>query len=145
MKRGVHVIERARLPEFKPRGLDVPEPWLGIIDLLRTIEGHLAEPVEKRPLGILGFDALLAAGRQQEETLTPSLRTLLYAGKHYFEWKEIPLVFLVDAKIGGEHDADGAYLELGGAPPLALAPLFGRGLQPMHEDMTGWWWAAQLG
>lgn len=144
MKSGVHVVERTRLPELRPRGLDVPDPWLGIIDLLRTIEGHLPEPAEKHALGILGLDALLAAGRQQEASLTPSLRTLLYAGKHYFEWKEIPLVFLVDARIGGEHDAGEAHLAIGEAQ-ISLAPIFGRGLQPMHEDVAGWWWAAQLG
>ncbi|MDY0003442.1 MAG: hypothetical protein RBU30_19240 [Polyangia bacterium] len=144
MKRGVHLVERFRLPALRLRGLEVPDPWLGILDLLRAIEGHLPEPVEKRAIGILGLDGLLAAGRRQEETLMPSLRTLLYSGRHYFEWKEIPLVFLVDARIGGEHDAGGAFLELGDAP-IALAPIFGRGLQPMQSDLAGWWWAAQLG
>ena len=144
MKSGIHLIERQRVLSYKTQGVDVPAPWLGIVDLLRTIEGHLPEPDPRRALGVIGLDRLFVAGAANLESVLASLRGLLYSGMQYFEWKEIPLVFLLDGQLGGEFDTDGAQLVFR-ETRFGLNALFGRGMKPMTADTPGWWWGPKLG
>lgn len=143
MKTGIHIIQRRMLPRLEPRGVEVPAPHLGVLDLARAIEGLLPEPPPQRPLGIIGLDALMRIESEEAGAILRRLRRSLHDGKGYFEWKQIPLVFLTRGELTGEHEDAGPALALGDrAAPLA--PLFGSRLRPV-PDTHGWWWAAQPG
>jgi hypothetical protein len=143
MKLGVHLIERGKLPLLSAVGVDVPPPWMGILDVLRMVEGHLPEPPEKQPLGIVGVEAIVRTAPDATKVLQ-ALRAGLLEARRYFGWKEIPLVFLPDARVDDASDGNGLVLELG-ARRCSLAPLLGTRLTPVREKSDGWWWAPQIG
>ena len=144
MQNGVHIIQRTHLKRLAERGADVPRPWVSILDLARMVEGHINEPAPKQALGIVGLEALLFAGDEDADNIMRTLRRELHAGKHYFEWKKIPLVFLVDGVLADHHEGNGIVLEYG-KNEWELAPMLGKGLKAKFDDETGWWWAPQVG
>lgn len=144
MQNGVHIIRRSRLDQLAERGADVPGPWVGVLDLARMVEGHIDEPEPRRPLGIVGLEALLRASDEHADDIMRIIRRQLHAGKHYFEWKKIPLVFLVDGELAGRHDAKGVMLEYG-HDVWDLGPMLGKGMKAKIDDEPGWWWAPQVG
>lgn len=144
MKVGIHVAERARLSHLGPKGLVVPEPWMGILDCLRMIDGHLPEPRANQPLGIVGLDALLCGMTGDSTSLLQTLRKGLVHARRYFNWKEIPVVLLVDGRIADAEDDTGLALERG-ARRWALAPMLGTHMHPVLANTHGWWWAPQIG
>ncbi len=162
MQLGIHVVRRAALPELAGRGVIVPEPWLGILDLARTIEGLGPEPASDQALGVVGLDALLAAvGRgdgaeDQIAAVLQALRGHLREARRYFEWRHIPLCFLVDGRLlATVVDDRGPELEVGDRRH-SLTALFGQGLRPMLETQSDkqsgkqsgkidWWWTPQPG
>jgi hypothetical protein len=144
MMQGLHVVERARLPSLAAAGLDVPEPWMGLLDALRMVEGHNPEPPEKRVLGLVGLDALLRAVPGEGTTVLQAVRNGLVEARRYFSWKEIPVVLLVEGRIDDPADGSGLAL-LHGPRRWPLAPLLGTRLSPARPDTAGWWWAPQIG
>jgi hypothetical protein len=144
MQVGVHLVERTRLPTLAAHGVDVPEPWMGVLDALRMVAGHLPEPPEARPLGLVGLDALLSAAPGDAGTVLRAVRSGLVEARRYFTWKQIPLVLLVEGKIDDPADGTGLGLTLG-PRRWALAPLLGVRLAPARPDANGWWWTPQIG
>ncbi len=144
MKLGVHLAERARLGHLGPSGLVVPEPWMGILDCLRMVEGHLPEPEPGRPLGLVGLDALLMAVGDESTPLLKALRTGLVQARRYFDWKKIPVALLVDGTVDDPADGTGLVLTRG-ERRWPLAPLLGTRLEPALSKTNGWWWAPQIG
>jgi hypothetical protein len=164
MQPGLHIVERARLASLAAAGVDVPEPYMGVLDVLRMVEGHLPEPPAGQALGVVGLDALLRAvagsavispgdlGAQlggDPSRLLQGLRTGFVEARRYFAWKAIPLVFLVDGTIDDPADDTGLHLNgaasSGPAPRWPLAPLLGTRLTPARAGLSGWWWAPQIG
>jgi hypothetical protein len=144
MQPGLHVVERARLAPLAALGVDVPEPFMGILDVLRMSEGHLPEPPAGRPLGVVGLDAMLAATPGDPTRLLQAMRAGLVEARRYFAWKAIPVVMLVDGEVDNPADDTGLHLRLG-ARRCALAPLLGTRLSTARADARGWWWASQIG
>lgn len=144
MKQGLHVIELARLPHLAASGANVPEPWMGMLDVLRMVEGHLPEPAEKQPLGIVGVEALLRAAPDDATPVLQGIRAGLIEARRYFAWKEIPLVILIDARIDDPADGSGLYV-VSGERRWPLGPLLGTRLSTVANNRDGWWWAPQLG
>jgi hypothetical protein len=141
MQLGIHLIERGALAALATKGVEVPEPWIGVIDLARTIEGLLPEPVSRRPLGVVGLDRLLEAAGDEAPAVMSLLRRSFHDGRSYFEWSRIPLVVLVAGRLGPHHDG-GPELTLG-AKRWPLAPIVGKRLEPVAGD-DRWWWAPQI-
>lgn len=144
MKVGLHVAERSRLSHLGPNGLVVPEPWMGILDCLRMIEGHLPEPAPNQPLGIVGLDALLNGMTGDSTTMLQAVRKGLVHARRYFNWKEIPVVVLLDGRVVDAEADTGLALEHG-TRQWSLAPLLGTRLRPVLANVHGWWWAPQIG
>jgi hypothetical protein len=144
MQLGIHVVERSRLPVLAAAGVDVPEPWTGVLDVLRAVSGHLPEPTEGRALGLVGLDALLAAVPGDGATVLRAVRGGLVEARRYFSWKQIPVVLLVEGKIDDPADGTGLGLTHGGRR-WSLAPLLGVRLTPARPDAAGWWWTSQIG
>lgn len=144
MQAGMHVVERARLSILADQGVEVPEPWMGVLDALRMVEGHLPEPPEGLPLGLVGLDALVLAVPGEATAVLQAIRTGLVEARRYFVWKQIPVVLLLDGRI--EDPADGGGLLLWhGARRWPLAPLLGTRFSAARPDVSGWWWAPQIG
>jgi hypothetical protein len=143
MQRGVHLVERARLPSLAAHGVSVPEPWMGLLDVLRMVEGHYPEPPEAKPLGLVGLDALLRATPGDGAGVMLAIRGGLADARSYFAWKQIPLVILVDGQIEDLGEGVGQRL-VGGERRWSLTPLLGSGLTPGRPGVLGWWWASQL-
>lgn len=149
MRLGAHVMRLGALAELTARGAlpALPEPFLGVVDFMRALEGLGPEPAEATPLGIVGLDALLAAaalaGPDQAERALRGLRGALHEARGYFEWRRIPLVLLVRGALEARSDG-GATLALASGPGISLDPLLGRGIKPMSGSRD-WWWAPQLG
>jgi hypothetical protein len=144
MKQGLHVIELGRLPRLAAAGADVPAPWMGVLDVLRMVEGHLPEPVERRPLGIVGVEALLRAAPEDATSVLQGVRAGLLEARRYFTWKEIPIVVLIDATVDDPSDGSGLYV-VSGERRWPLGPLLGTRLAPVTSKNDGWWWAPQVG
>ena len=144
MQLGVHVVQRERLSALAAAGVEVPEPWMGLLDALRMVEGHLGEPPEGQPLGLVGLEALLGAVPGEGTALLQALRTGLVEARRYFAWKRIPLVFLVPGTVDDPQDGTGLTLEHQGRR-WPLAPLLGTHLVAARLATPGWWWAPQLG
>ncbi|KIG19091.1 hypothetical protein DB30_05995 [Enhygromyxa salina] len=144
MKQGIHIIERRRLAALAREGVDVPRPWLGILDALRMVQGHLPEPLETSPLGLTGLDGLLAAANEDPTNLLRAIRGGLVAARRYFAWKNIPLVLLLEGDVDDPRDDSGLHLEYVGQR-WALAALLGTHLEPAKPGVEGWWWAPQIG
>ena len=63
MQLGLHLIVRKDLGRLAEQGAEVSAPYLGVVDLVRAVEGNLPEPPPSMPLGLVGLDALcLASG-----------------------------------------------------------------------------------
>lgn len=144
MQPGLHVVERARLAPLAALGVDVPEPFMGILDVLRMAEGHLPEPPPGRPLGVVGLDAILSASPGDPTRLLQAMRVGLVEARRYFAWKAIPLVLLVDCEVDDPADETGLHVRIG-ARRCPLAPLLGTRLAAARVDTHGWWWASQIG
>lgn len=144
MQLGVHVVERPRLPALAAVGVDLPEPWTGVLDALRTVAGQLPEPPEGRPLSLVGLDALLSAVPGDGATVLRAVRGGLVEARRYFAWKQIPVVLLVEGRVDDPADGTGLGLSHGGRR-WSLSPLLGVRLTPARLDAAGWWWTHQIG
>lgn len=144
MDLGIHVVERARVAPLASAGLAVPTPWMGILDALRMIEGHLPEPPEGQALGVVGLEALVRAGAGPATALLQAVREGLAEARRYFSWKRIPLVLVVDGDIEDPRDGSGLWLSDNGGR-WALAPALGTRLEPVAGVARGWWWSPQIG
>lgn len=144
MKQGLHVIELSRLPNLASAGANVPEPWMGVLDVLRMVEGHLPEPDERRPLGIVGVDAILRAAPDDATSVLQGIRAGLLEARRYFAWREIPIVVLIDSQIDDPADGSGLHV-VSGQRRWPLGPLLGTRLTAVATKSDGWWWAPQLG
>jgi hypothetical protein len=144
MQAGLHVVERGRLASLAAAGVDVPEPFMGILDALRMVEGHLPEPPAGQPLGLVGLDALLRAVPGDPTRMLQGMRAGLVEARRYFAWKAIPVVILVEGRIDDLADDTGLYL-CSAERRWPLAPLLGTRLTPARPDAGGWWWAPQIG
>jgi hypothetical protein len=143
MQPGVHVVEAARLPSLASQGVEAPEPWQGVLDVLRMVEGHLPEPPPDQPLVVLGLDALLDAVPDSSTPMLQAIRTGLVEAGRYFAWKRIPLVFALRGRL--DDPGDGGLVLWHGTRSWRLAPLFGTRMQIARPGVEGWWWAHQLG
>jgi hypothetical protein len=143
VKTGIHIIQRSLLPRLEPKGVHVPTPYVGVLDLARTINGLLPEPTAYAPVGIVGVDALMRMEDGEVDAIGRRLRRVLHEGMSYFEWKQIPLVFLTRGALSGQDSDRGPELDVGGRR-VSLSPLFGSRLQYI-PDSQGWWWAPQPG
>ena len=144
MPMGIHVIERRRLGPLARDGIEVPEPWMGVLDVLRMAEGHVPEPPEGRPLGVHGLDALLAASPGDAYGVLQALRLGFVDARRYFAWKQIPVVLIFDNAVEDPRDGTGLHLARGDRR-LALAPFLGTRLEPARAGATRWWHAPQIG
>ena len=144
MQPGIHVVERARVPALAASGLSVPDPWMGVLDALRMVEGHLPEPPAAQPLGLVGLDALLAAVPGPGTTVLQAVRAGLVEARRYFAWKQIPVVLLLDGRLDDPGDGDGLRFWQG-ERCWALAPLLGTRFVPAKPGTNGWWSAPQIG
>lgn len=144
MKQGYHIVESSRIASLASAGLTVPEPWFGLLDLLRMVEGHLPEPESARPLGVIGLDGLLQAVSGDVTNVLQALRVGLVESRRYFAWKQIPVVLLVRGALEDRHDGSGLRLSHG-AGGWPLAPMLGTHFEPIRPDLTGWYWAPQIG
>lgn len=163
MQLGIHVVRRAALGTLIERGAlpAIPEPWLGVLDLVRALEGHAPEPRAHTPLGVVGLDALLrATGSGDRDDAMRMVRRGLHEARSYFEWRQIPLCFLMAGRVRAAGDGVSLELELDQGW-CSLTALLGRSVRPMGTDAaTGskvgklggqrgrgadWWWAPQLG
>lgn len=143
MQLGLHLIVRKDLGRLAEQGAEVSAPYLGVVDLVRAVEGNLPEPPPSMPLGLVGLDALcLASGSGAHEALAV-IRRGVHDGKRYFDWKQIPLVFLVEGEL--DHDPRGGAMLRSDGERFSLHPLLGRGIKPLHRDQLNWWWTPQLG
>ena len=136
VQQGIHLIERRALG-----GLKVPEPFLGVLDVVRTIEGRLPEPASDQPLGVIGLDRLLEVTGDEAPAVMSHLRRSFHEGRSYFEWSRIPLVLLVEGELGPHH-LGGPELHRGSAH-WPLAPLVGKRLEPVDGNER-WWWSPQI-
>lgn len=144
MNTGLHVIDAHHVPALYRHGLALPEPWLGVLDLMRMIEGHAPEPELDQPLVVVGLDALVRAVAAAPTRPLQVLREGLASARGYFMAKAIPLVFLSDAELVDPRDGTGLRMVI--APrEVALAPLFGTRIEPLNDTIAGWWWSAQIG
>ena len=144
MREGLHVVQRDMIGALEPLGLELPRPWTGLIDGLRTLEGHLVEPPESRPLVLTGLTTLLRAGPRDATSLLQMVRQGLVDGRQYFSWKRIPVVLVIDGVLIDQEDERGLELEFG-QRSWALAPLLGTRIKRAHPTATGWVWSAQIG
>lgn len=143
MREGLHVIQRDSLGALEPQGVRLPRPWTGLLDGLRTLEGHLAEPPEGEPFVLTGLTTLLRAGPEEATPVLQMVRQGLVDGRQYFSWKRIPVVLVLDGTVLDREDGQGLELEAGGRT-WALAPLLGTRMKRAHPRATGWWWSPQI-
>ena len=101
MRLGVHVIRRHALKQLAAREVHVPEPWIGIVDYLRMLEGHSAEPPSQQALGVVGLDTLLEAVGGDADDVLRLIRGRTYEALRYFERSGISLCILVEAAVEG--------------------------------------------
>ncbi len=144
MQLGIHVVERARLSTLAASGVEVPEPWMGVLDALRMMEELLPEPPADQPLGLVGLDALLCAAGSESTPLQRTIRAGFAEARHYFSWKRIPVVLLLNGRVDDLRDGSGLAL-LFAERRWPLAPLLGTRLAPARAGVKGWWWAPQIG
>lgn len=144
MKPGLHIVDTRFMASHDEHGLELPEPWLGVLDLLRMIEGHAPEPVPHRVLVVVGLEALVRAVGAQPVRPLQVVREGLVSARGYFMSKSIPLVFLSEAKLTDPRDGTGVRMVTDGRE-IALAPCFGTRLEPLNPEVAGWWWSAQIG
>lgn len=138
---GLHVIQHDRLAQA---GLELPQPWMGLLDALRMLEGHLPAPPPGQPLGVVGLDALLRDAPAETGTLLRVLRDALVEGRSYFTWKQIPVVLVVQGVLEDAQDGSGLHLKMDGRS-WALAPLLGTRMQAAQPGRHGWFWSPQIG
>ena len=135
-------MERDRLATFGDAvAFDVP--WIGVIDLVRMIDGRLAEPNANTPLGVTGIEVLLRATNERPDDLMRRIRTTLHGGKEYFQWKQIPVVFLVRGVLDYSPN-DGLTLRWDD-DEWSLHALLGKNFTAANPKATGWWWTPQFG
>ena len=145
MAAGVHVIATPQMAAAQRDGAQLPRPWIGVVDLLRMVEGLADEPSEDRPLVVMGLEVLLALAAEDPAGVTSVVREALHGCKHYLEWKRIPLVFVVAGALRSGLTDDTAVL-VTASQEFDLAAVFGRALQPREFVAEGgWWWTPQLG
>lgn len=136
MQTGLHIIERTR---WEGRA---PGEGRGVVDFCRMVGGFDEEPTEDDPVVVVGLESFLAAGAGELADRVAPLRRAIHRGKHYFEWKALPVVFLVRGSLVGHE---------GKSPVLTwreedwdLEPLFGGGLQPSEQGEIDWWYSPQF-
>ncbi|MFO7567264.1 MAG: hypothetical protein R6X02_31760 [Enhygromyxa sp.] len=144
MQQGIHVVERRRLAALTREGVEIPRPWLGLLDALRMIQGYVPEPPEAQPLGLTGLDELLTAANEDPTNLLRSVCGSFVSARRYFAWKEIPVVLLLKGNVDDPSDESGLHLEYHGQR-WSLAALLGTRLEPAKPGTSGWWWAPQIG
>ena len=137
---GVHLIQR---DELRRLGGRMPRASVGVVDLVRTVEGLLPEPVEGEPLFVVGLVTAIDAA-VEPANVGAVLRGLVVSGRSYFEWKRIPLVFVTRATLDGALEDGGPMARVGGRTHR-LAAFFGQTLKPRTEGRSEWWWAPQMG
>ncbi len=137
---GVHLVEAGAVAALEQA---LPVPWWGVVELARAVEGTHPEPPPGQPLVVTGLVRCLAAS-EGAERVGNALRGYVMAGRGYFEWKRIPLVFVTLAALEGAHE-EGGPTALSGGKRVPLAPFFGRSLRPKVAGVSSWWWAPQLG
>ncbi len=142
MQLGIHLIERTALEDLRAKEVEVPQPWVGMLDLARIIEGLLPEPEADRPLVAVGLEAVLEAVGDEAPATLSRLRRSLHEGRAYFEWSRIPLVMVVSGRLEAHPDGGPGLTRDGKSWPLA--PLVGKRLEPVGGDAR-WWWSPQLG
>ncbi len=143
MKPGLHVVAASATRRLAEHGVVVPEAGVGLLDVLRMLEGLRPEPPEGQPLFVFGLDEL-AGATGDPGPLLRATRSGLVEGRAYFEWKRIPLVLVLRGEVVDRRDDTG--LRLGGdSRSIDLAPLLGTKLEPAKAGVDGWWWAPQLG
>jgi len=144
MREGLHVVQRDSVGALQPHGIVLPRPWTGLLDGLRTLEGHLVEPPDEQPFVLHGLTALLGVAPEDPTTLLQVVRQNLVGGRQYFSWKRIPVVLVLDGTLVDREDGHGLELVLG-QRSWALAPLLGTRIKRAHPQITGWWWSPQIG
>ena len=107
------------------------------------IDGRLGEPTPHAPLGVIGVDALLRAATERPDELLRRIRTTLHGGKEYFQWKQIPVVFLVRGSLDYSPN-DGLSLRHEDEE-WSLSPLLGKNFTAAKPGTMGWWWTPQFG
>ncbi len=137
---GLHVVTKDAMPR-----LELPESAVrvGILDLLRLIEGLADEPAPGEPLVVEGVARLLMASDERTAVLG-ALRESLVAARGYFAWKAIALVVVLDVRVDDAAGGRGLDLFLGDAV-VPLSPLFGTRLTRARPTESGWWHAPQIG
>lgn len=137
---GLHIVHRKALAKLAERGLAV-ESRVGVVELLRSLEG-LAEPPDAGvPLGVDGLDELLRAAGDDAADVLRLLRTRLREARRYFDKHGIALVFVVEGALDASV-SDGVTLEVAGRP-RGVEALTGSPLAPV-AGADGWWHAAQV-
>ena len=136
---GLHVISRRAL--LLPTLLR-ESTSMGVLDVLRMIEGFLPEPPPGLPLRVLGTEALIDAADDRAAVLH-AIRSSLVAARGYFGWSRIPIIFEFDGRL----EASPSGLEL--VRPfrrVSLTPLVGTRVEPVGDSPdTEWWHSDQLG
>ena len=144
MRQGIHVIQRDALGALEAHGVELPRPWVGLLDGLRVLEGHLPEPPEGAPFVLDGLTTLLRAGPEDSTALLQMVRQSLVGGRQYFSWKRIPVVLIAAGTLLDREDDRGLELEAGGRR-WGLSPLLGTRMKAAHPKSSGWWWSPQIG
>ena len=136
MQTGLHVMEQTRW-----RGRD-PADGYGIIDFCRVVSGEEEKPTSDDPIVVTGLTDLLEASDGDPADRLQPIRRALHRGKPYFEWQELPVVFLVRGELL-DHQGETPVVERGDER-WSLEPLFGQGLRPAEEGETDGWYSPQF-
>lgn len=137
---GLHVVQRSALGKLAKRGLELGEP-MGVIELLRALEGLASPPAPGVPLTVVGLDVLVTAVGDEANALLRMVRTRLREARRYFDQNRIPLVLLIDGLVESSV-AEGPTLQADGRGH-ALSALSGGALTPM-AGVDGWWHVGQV-
>lgn len=141
---GIHLMERRRPATVIRESIDILEPRMGVLDVLRMVEGHLPEPPERRSVGVHGLDVLLFVASEGVHDVRQVLPAGFAEARRHFSCKEVPVVPLVDGTV--KDPCDGTRLHLARDDRrVALAPSLGSRLKPAQRSASGWWWAHKIG
>lgn len=138
MENGVYIVERSQHDMLREQGVEIPRPWVGVIDLQRIMEGKLSEPPRRQPLGVLGLESLLQATGDDARAVMMRLCRKLYAAQEYFAWSDVPVVFLVDGNLTQPAHTEAVTLTVG-EQSWDLTPLTKHRLVPMKNGIRGWY------
>lgn len=142
MSAAVYIVPRTELDALARTGVTVSD-HVGMLDFVRLVAGNGDPPTAEQPVAVHGLDTVLAATDPRDRhRVSASLRRAILAGKAYFEWKQIPLVFVVDGRLDGTLDGGGLTVHTP-AGRVSVAEVLGRGYAPTKDH--AWWWGPQLG